>query len=152
MSLHAPWIQAGLRLFVSCLQGGSAYAGHADDDKSAHTNGANVGGGNYATKVLLVSSHHLDGACGAWQCWRSLVARWEPAPLTSLLHPLKHAAGPGINNINEQMCCRSAICPALCILCEQPAHQYSECSMLLVQSEFESLRSEIAALKKGAAV
>ena len=32
------------------VQGGSAYAGHADDDKSAHTNGG-AGGGNYATKV-----------------------------------------------------------------------------------------------------
>ena len=40
-----------LKLAVVCLQGGSAYAGHADDDKSAHTNGGGVGGGNYATKV-----------------------------------------------------------------------------------------------------
>ncbi|CAL5222199.1 g4529 [Coccomyxa viridis] len=34
----------------SSHHGGSAYAGHADDDKSAHTNGGGVGGGNYATK------------------------------------------------------------------------------------------------------
>lgn len=42
-----------VKLPVTYVQGGSAYAGHADDDKSAHTNGAGggVGGGNYATKV-----------------------------------------------------------------------------------------------------
>lgn len=41
-----------LTLRLSNLQGGSAYAGHGDDDKSAHTNGAGVGGGgNYASKV-----------------------------------------------------------------------------------------------------
>ena len=46
-----------IMILLALLQGGSAYAGQADDDKSAHTNGAG-GGGNYATKVWSTATDH----------------------------------------------------------------------------------------------
>ena len=48
------------------LQGGSAYAGHGDDDKSAHTNGTGLGGGggNYASKVRHVTTLY----CSVLRC------------------------------------------------------------------------------------
>ena len=59
-------------MLMALLQGGSAYAGHTDDDKSAHTNGAG-GGGNYATKVWGAATYYCYADMSGKSCVHALL-------------------------------------------------------------------------------